>query len=235
MCLHAKEAVREALSPISVPPKQAEVETCEGPGWIEIGSMGMSDGVPVCAWKDATTSPKRPKAPSTTPQELMLLHDSLNQQLNSGGPRKWSEESGSTAVPEDDKEIRPSLSNSSVSTMTSFEANRSRACSNGSISSYVDEFNNGEAVRFDMKIQEDPPHTLWYASSRDANHYETEKKWKAKPSYGYYKRWESNGSNASYWGQDSSSGESMVGSPFTTPIQSPKLQKEMMHGHLPAL
>ena len=151
---------------------------------------------------------------STTPQELTQLRQRLQKEL--GGDRRWSEES-STTVPEDDKDIRQSLSNSSVSTMTSFEANRSRACSNGSISSYVDEF-PGEDVEFNVQIPEQPNiYGAW--GWKPKRSHETHKH------YGY-KWWE----NSSYYGHESS-GESMVGSPFTTPTPSPKLTKEMMHGN----
>ena len=155
---------------------------------------------------------------STTPQELTQLRQRLQKELG-GANRKWSEESSTTA--EDDKDIRQSMSNSSVSTMTSFEANRSRACSNGSISSYVDEFT--PEVDFNLQIQEQP--NVYGAGAWNVDSW-----WKPKrqetPMHFGYKRWK----NSSYYGHESS-GESMVGSPFTTPTPSPKLTKEMMHGN----
>ena len=123
----AQEAVRNAASPIS----EGSVASAKE---AEEAEEGQRDG-------------------TTVPQELEELRNSLEQKLDRS--RKWSQESGmsgSTAAP-DDTEIRPSMSNSPVSTMTSFEANRSRACSNGSISS--------ETVEFDMKIQEGPAHQPW--------------------------------------------------------------------------
>lgn len=208
-----KEAVRSARAPISIfaLPKKAQGEP-------------IKDAPPPKA--DGDASPKRPPSP----EQLMQLRDKLDDKLDP--TRKWT---GSAAVPEEDTEIRPSLSNSSVSTMTSFEANRSRASSNdtsnGSISSQMDEIKQ-ETVQMIMHIEEEPHrpnpwHSTWHG------HYHETTKWKpkrnhdyaSKPNYGYNKsqRWDS-------WGQDSSSGESMMGSTFTTPTPSPKFTKDMMHG-----
>lgn len=208
-----KEAVRSARAPISIfaLPKKAHGEP-------------IKDAPPPKA--DGDASPKRPPSP----EQLMQLRDKLDDKLDP--TRKWT---GSAAVPEEDTEIRPSLSNSSVSTMTSFEANRSRASSNdtsnGSISSQMDEIKQ-ETVQMIMHIEEEPHrpnpwHSTWHG------HYHETTKWKpkhnhdyaSKPNYGYNKsqRWDS-------WGQDSSSGESMMGSTFTTPTPSPKFTKDMMHG-----
>eukprot|EP00434_Breviolum_minutum_P028720 symbB.v1.2.025411.t1/scaffold2462.1/size78695/4 len=178
-----QEAVRSAMSPITVPTKKA---------------IGGKD--------------------STTPQELTQLRQRLQKELG-GANRKWSEESSTTA--EDDKDIRQSMSNSSVSTMTSFEANRSRACSNGSISSYVDEFT--PEVDFNLQIQEQP--NMYGAGAWHVDSWWKPKRQETPMHFGYNKRWK----NSSYYGHESS-GESMVGSPFTTPTPSPKLTKEMMHG-----
>lgn len=150
-----------------------------------------------------------------------------------GEPRKWSEESSSTASEESEKEIRPSMSNSSVSTMTSFEANRSRACSNGSIGSISSYEFKEDPVEFDMKIEEEyaRPPTSWM-SQWHANNYHTEMKWKpkGKQSYGGFGYTYHRENKGTYYRGDSSSGESMKGSPFTTPSQSPKCPKEMMYG-----
>ena len=183
--------------------------------------------------KDA--SPKRPPSP----EQLMQLRDKLDDKLDR--TRKWSSETGSTAVPGEDTEIRPSLSNSSVSTMTSFEANRSRASSNdtsnGSISTQTDEFKQ-ETVQMTMNIEEEPYRPNPWHSTWSYGQYHETAKWKpkrnhdfaSKPNYAYNKsqRWDS-------WGQDSSSGESMMGSTFTTLTPSPKFTNDMMHGDQSAL
>jgi hypothetical protein len=125
--------------------------------------------------------------------------------------------------------------------MTSFEANRSRASSNdtsnGSISTQTDEFKQ-ETVQMTMNIEEEPYRPNPWHSTRSYGQYHETAKWKpkrnhdfaSKPNYAYNKsqRWDS-------WGQDSSSGESMMGSTFTTPTPSPKFTKDMMHGDQSAL
>eukprot|EP00438_Fugacium_kawagutii_P002392 Skav210777 [mRNA] locus=scaffold275:5983:7618:+ [translate_table: standard] len=151
-----------------------------------------------------------------------------------GEPRKWSEESSTgTASDGENKEIRPSMSNSSVSTMTSFEANRSRACSNGSIGSISSYEFKEDPVEFDLKIEEEyaRPPTPWM-SHWHANNYHTEMKWKpkGKQNYGGFGYTYHRENKGTYLRGDSSSGESMKGSPFTTPSQSPKCPKEMMYG-----
>ena len=103
--------------------------------------------------------------------------------------------------------------------------------SHGSISSQTGEFKQ-EPVQMVMKIQEEPHRPNPWHSTWHGHYYETAK-WKPKrnhdfankPNYGYNKsqRWDC-------WGQDSSSGESMMGSTFTTPTPSPKFTKDMMHG-----
>ncbi|CAK9074857.1 Protein MEI2-like 3 [Durusdinium trenchii] len=141
-----QEAVRAARSPIlSVPP--AAAQSLASPGWIELGSYYMSSTGPMLASKDCAT-----------PQKLKQLQESLQERLQC---RKWSEESDqtgstwSTWSADEMGKIRPSMSNSSVSSMTesmtSFEANRSRAYSNGSSCESKD-----EAVEFEIKIEEEP-------------------------------------------------------------------------------
>lgn len=129
-----------------------------------------------------------------TPETLQSLKQSLHRSLKS-----WSDESEAWY---EEKEIRPSMSNSSVSTMSSFETNRSRACSNGSIGSGEESKSGWE---FEMIEEASAP--TW-----DAH-------WKRD----YYGAWEA---SAYYLGHDH-----MEQSPFTTPTPSPKpANKDFMHG-----
>ncbi|CAK9076917.1 unnamed protein product [Durusdinium trenchii] len=216
-----EEAVRAARSPIlSVPP--AAAQSLASPGWIELGSYYMSSTGPMLASKDCAT-----------PQKLKQLQESLQERLQC---RKWSEESDqtgstwSTWSADEMGKIRPSMSNSSVSSMTesmtSFEANRSRAYSNGSSCESKD-----EAVEFEIKIEEEPEanHSKGKYTSRV-----DQMRWKPKHNGDFmngkpsHKRWDYD-YGLSHLGHDTC--ENMTMSPFTTPTQSPKpFGKEMMHG-----
>ena len=94
----------------SVPPEEA-IRTAKSPITVPTNASVQR------ARKDSTAS--------------QLTQLGQRQKELGGANRKLSEES-STTVPEDDKDIRQIMSNSSASTMTSCEANRSRAGSSGS-------------------------------------------------------------------------------------------------------
>ncbi|CAE7260404.1 ML4 [Symbiodinium natans] len=207
-----KDAVREARSPMKTTPagtatppssEDSSSESMDVGGWIELGSYGA---LPASALREP--------AGKSCVSELQKLKEKLQQVCQ---PDALA--STEAALHVDGKGIDRNGSNASVSTMTSFEANRSRAFSNGSImTDCFTEDRDDSPVEFDLTIEEEPGKP-W-----------DEKKWSAKERYA---RSDSGGS----WGgpepllygptswypaaEQMSAPMGYNGSPFNTPMPSP--------------
>jgi len=219
-----KEAVREARSPVKTTPAgTATPDTCGGSaseddslGWIELGSYGALP-------QHATQL----KAAPTSRSELNQLKQKLEKELH---PFRCKSPDGSPGVEKQiwadmDKGLDRNASNGSVSTMTSFEANRSRACSNGSMTDCWTENAGDEPVEFDLTIEEEPASHAW-----DYPPGSGKQKWRPKEllstAPGSDSAWEGEGPSQMYqygvwYGNHVESSLGYSSSPFTTPTPSP--------------
>ena len=164
-----EDALREVRSPVLQP---GPLPDFEGPGRVRAESFGSSG---------ASSPPEQvlPGKSGPSPQELKQLKQRLEEvcRPQNGYPMQRASSSGSVwsmgseATEEGHRGMRHVHSNGSVSSITSFEANRSRACSYGSIYSGVEEPNDLEAVEFDLvEYPEDPkPHGSRTHESREAD------------------------------------------------------------------
>lgn len=215
-----KEAVREARSPVktspagTATPPSSEESTTESVDY----TGGMSEL-----------------------SELKQLQKKLEQVCAAGAASPQAarprERKASWACDTDacKKSMDRNASNASVSTMTSFEANRSRACSNGSITDCWTENNSDEPVEFDLTIEEEP-------AAFDAP--DMPKKRRPNELYGVSRSnsgssWDSGGEQKFVYGPTSwfraeAAHASMGcdGSPFNTPMPSPsQWAQEKCHGY----
>jgi len=160
-----QEVLREIRSPVASPAASPSlgglpVPNFEGPGRVRADSYASSEGVP----SPPERSPTSGMGPSA--QELRQLKQRLEEVCHRGGYTQtrlqrasssgsfWSV--GSDVTEDHPREgLRHVASNGSISSITSFEANRSRACSFGSIGP-DDPQDDGEPVEFDLHIVEDP-------------------------------------------------------------------------------
>jgi len=166
-----QETLREIRSPVASPNLGTiPVPGFEGPGRVRADSYASSGMATPPG--EAVGSPTTVEHVGPSPQELRQLKQRLEEVCHRGGyPTAqgrlqrasssgsfWSVGSEVTDAdghpPEGMRHVR---SNGSVSSITTFEANRSRACSFGSIGSMGrDGDGDGEPVEFDLHIVEDP-------------------------------------------------------------------------------
>lgn len=166
-----QETLREIRSPVASPNLGTiPVPGFEGPGRVRADSYASSGMATPPG--EVVGSPTTVEHVGPSPQELRQLKQRLEEVCHRGGyPTAqgrlqrasssgsfWSVGSEVTDAdghpPEGMRHVR---SNGSVSSITTFEANRSRACSFGSIGSMGrDGDGDGEPVEFDLHIVEDP-------------------------------------------------------------------------------
>lgn len=140
-----EDAVREARSPVLQP---GPLPDFDGPGRVRAESFASSG---------ASSPPEvLPGKSGPSAQELNQLKQRLEEvcRVPNGYPMQRASSSGSvwsmgSEATEDHRGLRHVHSNGSISSMTSFEANRSRACSFGSIYSGMED-EPIEPVEFDL-------------------------------------------------------------------------------------
>lgn len=165
-----QETLREIRSPVASPNLGTiPVPGFEGPGRVRADSYASSGMATPPG--EVVGSPTTVEHVGPSPQELRQLKQRLEEVCHRGGyPTAgrlqrasssgsfWSVGSEVTDADQPPEGMRHVRSNGSVSSITTFEANRSRACSFGSIGSLGrdDGDGDGEPVEFDLHIVEDP-------------------------------------------------------------------------------